>query len=67
MRIQITESTVAMPNEKPVRMWHWARYNEIGQQVDGSGAQRNGSRDLAKLTAMIDKKFPDDVVEGLGG
>lgn len=66
-RIVVTQSDVSVKDVGNVHVWHWARLDENGTQIDGSGAQRDGEQDLAKLERMLKKQFPKDEVEGLGG
>lgn len=66
MRIQVT-TTMIPGDEKDQQVWHWARLDDNGMLLDGSGPQRYGHADLDKLKRELKKRFPDDVVEGLGG
>lgn len=65
MRVRIFTTTIADKNGDPLEVWHWQRLDENGTNIDGSGPQRNG-KSLDAVRRLVKKRFPDDVVEGLG-
>jgi hypothetical protein len=65
MRIQVTTSFI-LRDEKEQQVWHWMRLDDNGVLLDGSGPQRYGHADLEKLKRELKKRYPEDVVEGLG-